>query len=66
MSNNRWIKYDCENRPIKVVNADGASEEYTYDYSGQRVKKRVIANGSEAISVYIGTVYKKTARDLNN
>ncbi len=60
ISNNRWIKYDYDNRPIKVVNADGTSEEYTYDYSGQRVKKRVIANGSEAISVYIGTVYEKT------
>ncbi|HBU69586.1 MAG TPA: hypothetical protein DEE98_04295 [Elusimicrobia bacterium] len=60
ISNNRWIKYDYENRPIKVVNADGTSEDYTYDYSGQRVKKRVIANGSEAISVYIGTVYEKT------
>ncbi|OGS15764.1 MAG: hypothetical protein A2251_08760 [Elusimicrobia bacterium RIFOXYA2_FULL_47_53] len=62
ISNNRWIKYDYDNRPIKVVNADGTSEEYTYDYSGQRVTKQQLnASGVEqSKTTYIGTVYEKT------
>ena len=31
--NSRWIKYDADNRPVRIVTADGTKTEFAYDYS---------------------------------
>ena len=56
VSGERWIKYDEENRPIKIITADGNVTDMVYDYEGNRVKKTV--NGTSAL--YIGDIYEKT------
>ena len=65
-SSGRRIFYDCENRPKKIITADGAVTEFTYDYSGQRVRK-TITNAQRlkvADTLYIGTIFEKNR--LNN
>src|SRR3989339_720013 len=61
LANNRWIKYDYDNRPIKIVMQDGTQTEFTYDYQGQRVIKRHLdAQRAELTkTLYIGTIYEK-------
>ena len=61
LANNRWIKYDYDNRPIKIVMPDGTQTEFTYDYQGQRVIKRHLdAQRAELTkTLYIGTIYEK-------
>jgi RHS repeat-associated protein len=60
ITNNRWIKYDYDNRPIKIVTQSGNITEYVYDYQGQRVmKKTATAQGVyTSTTVYIGTIYE--------
>ncbi len=53
---NRWIKYDANNRPVKIITADGIIIDYIYDHEGHRVKK--IVDGAE--TVYIGDLYEIT------
>jgi hypothetical protein len=50
IANNRWIKYDYDNRPVKIVNLDGSGEEYVYDFEGQRVLKKQLDTASTEIS----------------
>jgi len=57
--NNRWIEYDYDNRPIKVVTVDGKVTEYEYDYTGQRVKQIVDDGTNSTKRVYIGTIYEE-------
>ncbi|MBK9429547.1 MAG: RHS repeat protein [Elusimicrobia bacterium] len=38
IARDKWIAYDYENRPVKVVTAEGSVTEYAYDAEGQRVK----------------------------
>lgn len=61
IANNRYIQYDYENRPIKIVNLDGSYEAYVYDYTGQRVAKAYTpaSGGATTKTVYIGTVYEE-------
>src|SRR3989339_109479 len=61
ISNNRWIQYDYDNRPIKIITSDGQLSEFTYDYQGQRmIKRRFNVQGSElSKTLYIGTIYEK-------
>ncbi|MBN1621155.1 MAG: discoidin domain-containing protein [Endomicrobiales bacterium] len=63
LANKKWIKYDIDNRPIRVVTIDGTDVRYEYDYEDQRVIQSVIASGIEATSLYIGTVYEETYTD---
>src|SRR3989339_564089 len=59
LTSGRWIKYDYDNRPIKIITEDGTETKMQYDYEGQRVLKTVVASGSEATSLYIGTIYEE-------
>ncbi len=52
----KWIKYDADNRPVKIITADGSVTEMVYDYEGHRVKKSV--DGVETL--YIGDLYEVT------
>ena len=62
LGNGRWVKYDYDNRPIMVVNADGSGERYAYDHEGQRVKKQAFTTAQVVTSttVYVGTIFEKT------
>src|SRR3989339_1344732 len=61
LANNRWIKYDYDNRPVKIVMQDGTQTEFTYDYQGQRVIKRHLdtQRAEQSKTLYIGTIYEK-------
>jgi RHS repeat-associated protein len=61
IARDKWIAYDPENRPQKVVMADGRVTEYVYDHSGQRVAQKVYGAGSTTATVtrYVGTVYEE-------
>ena len=70
LNNGRRIFYDGENRPNRIIMADGSEEGYTYDYAGQRVSKVVIPDpiGNPAVNtktIYIGTVYDETYEGLS-
>ncbi len=52
----KWIKYDADNRPVKIITADGTVTDFVYDYEGNRVKK--IVDGIETL--YIGDLYEIT------
>lgn len=56
LSGNRWIKYDAENRPIKIITSDGVTTEFVYNYEGARVKKTV----DGTTTLYIGDIAEKT------
>jgi RHS repeat-associated protein len=66
IANGRWIKYDYENRPVKIVTQDGTTTSYSYDYEGQRVIKRQLnAQGAElSKTVYIGTIYEESGSEV--
>lgn len=63
IARDKWIAYDSNNRPQKVVTADGTVAEYVYDHTGQRVAQKVYAPGSSTatITAYVGTVYEEKA-----
>ncbi|MBK8424221.1 MAG: discoidin domain-containing protein [Elusimicrobia bacterium] len=54
IARDKWIAYDYENRPVKVVMAEGNVTEYAYDAEGQRVK----ATGAGGTTYFVGTVYE--------
>jgi RHS repeat-associated protein len=60
VTNGRWIAYDEENRPIKVITPDAAVTTFVYDFEGNRVKKTITQGGQSDTSVYIGTLYEVT------
>lgn len=65
IKNQRWIKYDGENRPIRIITLDGTKTEFTYDYEGQRIKKTVTPSGGSATTtLYIGDLYEKTGSTI--
>lgn len=61
IARDKWIAYDYDNRPKKVVTEDGTVTEFTYDHAGDRVSQKVYAPGSSTptVSTYIGTVYEE-------
>ncbi|OGS19047.1 MAG: hypothetical protein A3J83_05335 [Elusimicrobia bacterium RIFOXYA2_FULL_40_6] len=72
ISNNRWIKYDYENRPVKIATLATISGTATvlettdlvYDFEGQRIFKTISQNGSEVSkTLYIGTVFEQTGSE---
>ncbi|OGS21419.1 MAG: hypothetical protein A2252_01145 [Elusimicrobia bacterium RIFOXYA2_FULL_39_19] len=36
INHGRWIKYDIENRPIRIITSEGTETIFSYDYEGQR------------------------------
>jgi len=62
MGGNRWIKYDFENRPIRIITPDGTTTDFVYDYEGSRVQKTITPpSGSPQTSIYVGQIYEVTA-----
>jgi RHS repeat-associated protein len=61
IARDKWIAYDYENRPVKVVTEDGTLTTLAYDHEGQRTQQKVYAPGSSTptVSTYIGTVYEE-------
>ena len=61
ISNGKWIKYDSENRPIRIITGEGTKAEMTYDYTGQRVKRVVTSADGRVVkrTVYVGTIYEE-------
>ncbi|MBK9058284.1 MAG: discoidin domain-containing protein [Elusimicrobia bacterium] len=55
IARDKWIAYDYENRPVKVVTAEGSVTEYAYDAEGQRVK----VTGAGGTTYFVGTVYEE-------
>jgi RHS repeat-associated protein len=62
ITNGRRIFYDYENRPIKIITAEGSVSEFVYDYTGSRVKKTV--DGAETIT--LGNLYEVSSNDEIN
>jgi RHS repeat-associated protein len=58
VTNGRWIAYDEENRPVKVITPDAAVTTFVYDFEGNRVKKTITQGSQSDTSVYIGTLYE--------
>lgn len=60
IAGDKWIAYDYDNRPQKVVTEDGTMTTFTYDHEGQRVQQKVYAPSSSTplVSTYIGTIYE--------
>jgi len=61
------IVYDYENRPISITNkVTNVQTTFAYDYSGQRVKKRVVKLGTITQNdpnykvLYVGNIYEET------
>ncbi len=59
----RWIQYDYDNRPVKVVTTDGSLTEFAYDFEGNRVKKAITRGGVSESTLFIGTIYEETGSD---
>jgi len=61
LTNGRWLQYDYDNRPIRIITEDGIESDYQYDYEGQRVIKSVIPAdaGNQAQTLYIGTIFEE-------
>jgi YD repeat-containing protein len=61
VSNGKWIKFDSENRPIRIITGEGTKAEMTYDYTGQRVKRVVTSADGRVVkrTVYVGTIYEE-------
>lgn len=55
----RHIDYDCENRPIKITDTAGTITEFAYDYSGQRVYKKVSSGAVSSEDYYVGNIYEE-------
>jgi RHS repeat-associated protein len=61
IARDKWIAYDYDNRPVKVVTEDGTLTTLAYDHEGQRTQQKVYAAGTSTptVSTYIGTVYEE-------
>jgi RHS repeat-associated protein len=61
IARDKWISFDDDNRPKKVVTEDGTMTTFAYDHEGQRVQQKVYAPGSSTptVSTYIGTLYEE-------
>jgi RHS repeat-associated protein len=60
VSNGKWVKFDSENRPVRIITGDGTKTEFAYDHEGNRIKK--VVNGVR--THYIGKEYEETASGL--
>jgi RHS repeat-associated protein len=61
LGGNRWIRYDYENRPVRIITPDGTTTDFVYDFEGNRVTKTISAPGtSPQTSTYIGQIYEVT------
>ncbi|MBK8574581.1 MAG: VCBS repeat-containing protein [Elusimicrobia bacterium] len=65
VSNGKWIKFDANNRPIRIVTSDGTKTDMVYAYDGARVKKTVTPPSGPAVTtIYIGDIYEKTGTQV--
>lgn len=60
VSQSRWIQFDYDNRPVKVVTPDGTLTEFAYDFEGNRVKRVITRGGQSQTTLFIGTIYEET------
>lgn len=61
VSNGKWIKFDSNNRPTRIITSDGTKTEMIYAYDGARVKKIVTPPSGPAVTtIYIGDIYEIT------
>jgi RHS repeat-associated protein len=61
IARDKWISFDYDNRPRKIVTEDGTMTEFAYDHEGQRVYQKVYDPGvpTPLVSTYIGTIYEE-------
>ncbi len=59
----RWIQYDYDNRPVKVITMDGSVTEFAYDFEGSRVNKVIMREGTTEMTHFIGTIYEITGSE---
>jgi RHS repeat-associated protein len=55
----RTIVYDFQNRPTSVT-VSGSRAEFTYDGTGQRVKKQVYSGAGASTTIYFGRAFECT------
>jgi len=60
LAGSRWIKFDYDNRPVRIITVDGTITDFVYDFEGGRVKKTITKNTTTTSSVYIGHIYEVT------
>jgi RHS repeat-associated protein len=59
--NGRWVLYDFENRPVRIITQDGTLSQYEYDFEGTRTRQTITPlNSSSQTTVYVGGVYDVT------
>ena len=59
--NGKTIEYDYENRPIKITDiVHNTITEFAYDYSGQRVYKKVSSGTLTSEDYYVGNIYEES------
>lgn len=60
VSNGRWIAYDYENRPIRIVTQDAVLVEFAYDFKGNRTRQIVTPLWqSSQTTTYVGGIFDK-------
>ena len=63
VSHGRWIAFDEENRPVKIITPAGTVTTFVYDFEGNRVEKTIEQGGTSQTTVFIGTLYEETGSD---
>jgi RHS repeat-associated protein len=62
VENGRWILYDFENRPIRIVTQDAALIQFTYDFQGNRTQQTTTQLGqSSQTTVYVSEIYEASS-----
>jgi len=67
LTNGRWIQYDYDNRPIRIITEDGTETVMSYDYEGQRITKAVMPVGgtTDFKTLYVGTIFEENYIENN-
>lgn len=64
VSNGRWLYYDFENRPVRIVTQDATLLEFAYDFEGNRTRQAVTVVGqSSRTTTYVGGIYQTSGTD---
>jgi RHS repeat-associated protein len=59
VENARWIAYDFENRPIRIVTQDATLMQFSYDFQGNRTQHAITPIGqSSQTTTYVGRLYE--------
>jgi RHS repeat-associated protein len=54
----RTMQFDARGRLSRVARADGTVVDFTYAYTGERVRKRVTSSGQTSETIYIDNLYE--------